>query len=95
MEVVDLLRNELRHGPDPFQVREDVPFALLVKDPLSVHENFHYTLSPGRDGDRGVWSESFEKLIRHPRGGAQMLSRYAVSDLQLNFSFHEVASQMY
>ena len=95
MEVVDLLRNELSHGPDPFQVGENVPFALLVKDPFPIDEDFHYTLSPGRDRDRGVWSKSFEKLIRHPRGGAQMLSRYAVSDLQLNFSFHEVASQTY
>jgi len=88
LKGLDLVRYELNHGPDPFQVGEDVAFALLVIDTLTVHEDLHDSLSSRRYRHSYIGSELSEEFIRHPRGGSEMLSSYAVSDLYLSFSFH-------
>ena len=76
------------HLPDPRQVRI-YTFSLLVEDPLPVGEDFHDALPPGRDGYCNVRSIVPEKLVRHPRGGSEVLSTNAVGDLYLDFPFHE------
>ena len=86
--VGQLLVDNLPHLSDSRQVRV-YTLSLLVEDPLSVHEDFHDSLSPGRDGYCCVWSIVPEKLVRHPRGGSEVLSTNAVSDLYLDFAFHE------
>ncbi len=86
--VRDSLGDDFAHLPNTSQVRVDVAFALLVKDPLAVYEDFHDSLPSRGDGYGNIGAEVTEKLIRHPRGGAEVLSRYAVGDLYLDFSFH-------
>ena len=88
LKAVDLVLYEFDHGSDPLQVGEDVALALLVIDPFPVHEDFHDALASRRYGYSYIRSELSEELIRHPRGGSQMLSSYAISDLNLSFSFH-------
>ena len=85
--VGQLLVDNLPHLSDPRQVRV-YTFSLLVEDHLPVREDFHDALSPGRDGYCNVRSVVPEKLVRHPRGGSEVLSRYAVGDLYLDFPFH-------
>ena len=76
------------HLADPGQVGVDIAFALLVEDPLSVQEYFHDALAARRYGYRCIGTVGSEELIRHPRGGSVVLSRYAVGDFQLDFPFH-------
>ena len=79
--AIDLGEYEITHSADPLEIGENIAFALLIENPLPVHKYFHDSLSPRRDGDRNVRAEMPEKFIRHPRGGAEVLSRYAVSNL--------------
>ena len=82
--------DDLLHLADAAQVGENVAFAELVENPLAVHEHFHNALAPGGDGYGNVGAEGMEELIRHPRGGSVMLSRNAISDFYLDFTFHSV-----
>ena len=84
----NLRGDALLHLADPSQVGIDLAFALLVEDALSVDEDFHDALAAGGNGDSSVRPVGPEKLIRHPRGGSEMLSRNAISDLYLDLSFH-------
>ena len=84
----NLIGDELDHGPNPLQVWEDVAFTLLVKNAFPIHKDFHDALSSRGYRHSYIWTELSEEFIRHPRGGSQMLSSYAISDLYLSFSFH-------
>ena len=77
------------HLADAAQVREDVAFALLIEDALAVHEHFHYALAARGDSYCRIRSKMPEKLVCHPRGSTEMLSTYAVGNLNLDFSFHD------
>ena len=80
--------DNLSHFPYPLQIGEHVVFALLIVDSLAIHEHFHDALPSRRDGHGNVRAKVSEKLIRHPRGGTEVLSTNAVSDLYLDFPFH-------
>ena len=47
-----------------------------------------YTLNPavvsGGQGDSSIGAVRPEELVRHPRGESEVLSRYAVDDVQIN-----------
>ena len=88
LESLQLGIDELTHLPYPFQIGVDVAFALLVEDPLTIEEHFHDALAPRGNSNGSVRTVSSEKLIRHPRGGSEVLSRDAVGDFQLDLSFH-------
>jgi hypothetical protein len=88
LQDFDLVLDEREHLPDPLQVGVNIAFALLVEDPLSIHEDFHDALAARGDCYSGVRAEVAEKLVRHPRGGSEVLSTYAVSNLDLDFAFH-------
>ena len=81
LESLQLGVDELAHLPDPLQVGIDVAFALPVKDPLTIEEYFHNTLSTGGDSNCSVFAVVPEKFGRHPRGDSEMLSTYAVCNL--------------
>lgn len=81
------------HRVDPGQVRILASLGRPIVNPFAVYEDFQYSLPSGRKRDRGVGAKVPEKLIRQPRGGAQVLSRYAVGDLYLDFAFHNGTSQ--
>ena len=88
LQDFDLVLDEREHLSDPLQVGVNIAFALLVEDPLSIHEDFHDALAARGDCYSGVRAEVAEKLVRHPRGGTEVLSTYAVSNLDLDFAFH-------
>ena len=78
---------------DPGQVWILASLGRPIVNPFAVYEDFQYSLSSGRKRDRGVGAKVPEKLIRQPRGGTQILSRYAVGNLYLDFAFHGGTSQ--
>ena len=77
---------------DPGQTRIDASLGCSVVNPFAVYEDFQDSLPSRRESDRSVGSEVSEKLIRQPRGGAQVLSRDAVGNFYLDFAFHWGAS---
>ena len=88
----DFGRDNLLHLAHPGKVWVYIPFGLPVEDLLAIYEYFHNALSPRGNGQRNIGAVSPEKLIRHPRGGSEVLSRYAVGDLDLDFAFHPGSS---
>ena len=92
--VRDFLGDDFSHSPNPLQVGENVVFTFFIVDPLAVYENFHDALTPRGDGHGHIGSVVAEELVRHPRGGTEVLSRNAVGNLDLDFSFHASNSLM-
>ena len=89
-QAADSLGDGFLHLADPSQVGINIPLSLLIEDLLAVYKNFHNALAARGDGYRRIRSIGPEEFIRHPRGGSVVLSRYAVSNLYLNFAFHKV-----
>ncbi len=92
LQILDFLSNKLQHGTNPLQIGECIVLAFLVEYPLSVHKDLHDGLASRGDRYRSIGSEVPEKLIRHPRGGTEVLSTDAVGDLNLDFAFHSESS---
>ena len=92
LDFPDSCSDRADQGTYPFQVRELSPFSGFVVDPLSVQEDLHDPLASRGNGHRGIGSKVPEKFIRHPRGGCQVLSRYAVGNLYLYLAFHGESS---
>ena len=88
LEVFKFGVDNLAHFPNPCQVGIDIAFAFLVEYPLAIEEYFHDALAAGGNSDGSIWAIVPEKFIRHPRGDSVVLSRYAVSYLNLKLSFH-------
>ncbi len=88
LQIGDPLAHVRQHFPDATEVGEDVTFALLVEDPLAVHEHFHDALTARGDRYRSVGTEMPKELVGHPRGRTEVLSTNAVGDLDLDFAFH-------
>jgi hypothetical protein len=72
--------NLFLHFADSGQVRVNA-LSFSVEDFLTIQEHFHNALASRGDSYSDVWAVSPEKLIRHPRGGSEMLSGYAVGNL--------------
>ncbi len=78
---------------DPGQAWVDASLGRSIVDPFAVYEDFQDSLPSRGESDCGVGSEVPEKLIRQPRGGAQVLSRDAVGNFYLDFAFHRGTSR--
>ncbi len=84
-ERFQFFRNDFFHVADSAEIGEFVVFGLLIKDEFIIQAHFQSAIRAWGDGDRGIRAISPKELVRHPRGGRVMLSRYAIDDIQMNF----------
>ena len=83
---LQLRRYYLFHLPNTREVGIYVALSFAVEDLLTIQIDFDATLPTRLERDRNITAVGPEELIRHPRGGRMVLSRYAVYDLYMGFA---------